>query len=155
MNQSLEDTRTEASNTLFAMIGRCTSRLARAIGEARGRAALRAEFARLRDDGQLDQVLKDLGIEAAELSTLFRNHPGAPRRLATMLWHLRIEATKKGRKSWEMRAIERTCSLCETSGKCDRWLAFGRSEDPNQFCPNAEAFRELVASGKAKYLQGA
>ena len=155
MNQSLEATRSEASSGFLALIGRCTSRLARVIGDARGRAALRAEFAHLREDGQLDRILNDLGIEAAELPTLFRNHPGAPRRLATMLWHLRIEATKEGRKSWEMRAIERTCSLCEASGKCDRWRVSDRSEDPGQFCPNAEAFREFVASGKAKYRQDA
>ena len=155
MNQSLEETQSRAPNTFFALIGRCTSHLARALSEARDRAALRAEFSHLRDTGQLDRVLNDLRIETAELPTLLRNHPGAPRRLAAMLRHLRIEATKESGKSWGMAAIERTCSLCDASGKCDRWLVSDRTEDPNNFCPNADAFRDLVASGKAKYRQDA
>jgi hypothetical protein len=124
-------------------------RVGRVIGEMRDRAVLRAEFAHLKENGQLDRVLSDLGIDPAELPTLIRNHPGAPRRLAAMLRYLRIETTKEGKSSWEMRAIQRTCSLCETSGKCDHWLRSERSEDPGGFCPNTPAFRDLVASGKA------
>ncbi len=149
MGQSLEETRHEAPHGVLALIGRCTSRVARVIGEVRDRAALRAEFAHLRETGQLDRVLTDIGVDPAELPTLIRNHPGAPRRLAAMLRYLRIEATKEGRSSTEMRAIERTCSLCEASGKCDRWLRSDGSEDPSTFCPNTQAFHDLVASGKA------
>ncbi len=149
MSQSLEETRSEASHGLLALIGRAKSRVARAIGEVRDRAALRAEFAHLRETGQLERVLSDIGVDAAELPTLIRNHPGAPGRLAAMLRHLRIEATKEGRNSFEMRAIERTCSLCEASGRCDRWLRSDGSEDPSTFCPNTQAFRDLIASGKA------
>jgi uncharacterized protein DUF6455 len=150
MTQSLEETRNERSQGLMALIGRCTSRLARAVAEAKDRAALRAEFAHLRETGQLDRVLNDIGVDSAELPTLIRNHPGAPRRLAAMLRYLRIEATKEGRSSIEMRTIERTCSLCEAGGKCDQWLRTDGSEDPSHFCPNTQAFHELVASGKAK-----
>jgi hypothetical protein len=149
MTQSFEETRNETSHGLLALIGRCTSRVARAIGEARDRAALRAELGHLRDTGQLERVLSDIGVEAAELPTLIRNHPGAPRRLAAMLRYLRIETTKDGRNSWEMRGIERTCSLCEAGAKCDRWLRSDGAEDPSTFCPNTQAFHELVASGNA------
>ena len=149
MTQSVEETRSEAPHGLFALIGHCTSLVARAIGEIRDRAALRAEFAHLRDTGQLERVLSDIGVDPAELPTLIRNHPGAPRRLAAMLRHLRIEATKEGRSGFEMRAIERTCSLCEAGGKCDRWLRSDGSEDPSTFCPNTQAFHDLIASGKA------
>jgi uncharacterized protein DUF6455 len=149
MSQSFEDTQSEASNGLMALIGRCTSRVARAITEAKDRAALRAEFAHLKDNGQLERVLSDIGVEAAELPTLIRNHPGAPRRLAAMLRYLRLAPTKEGRTSFEMRAIERTCSLCDAGKKCDHWLRATGSEDPNTFCPNTKAFHELVASGKA------
>ncbi len=155
MTQSIEETQSKVSNTFFGLVGWCTSHLARTFAEVRDRAALRAEFAHLGDDGQLDRVLNDLGIEASQLPTLFRNHPSASRRLAVMLRYLRVEATKEGGKSWQMRAIERTCSLCDASGKCDRWLVSDRTDDPSQFCPNSEAFRELVASGKAKYLKDA
>ncbi len=149
MTQSFQETRSEASHGLRALIGRCTSRVARAITEAKDRAALRAEFAHLRETGQLDRVLSDIGVDPAEIPTLIRNHPGAPRRLAAMLRYLRIEATKEGRNSIEMRTIERTCSLCEAGGKCDHWLRSDGSEDPSTFCPNTQAFHELVASGKA------
>lgn len=149
MSQSFEQTPTEAPHGLLGLIERCTTLVARAIGEVRDRAALRAEFAHLRETGQLERVLSDIGVDPAELPTLIKNHPGAPGRLAAMLRHLRIEATKDGRGSFEMRAIERTCSLCETSGKCDRWLRSNGSEDPSTFCPNTQAFHDLVASGKA------
>ncbi|MGH7124746.1 MAG: DUF6455 family protein [Stellaceae bacterium] len=149
MTQSFEETRSEAPHGLLRLIGSCTSRVARVIGEARDRAALRAEFAHLRETGQLERVLGDIGVDPAEVPTLIRNHPGAPRRLAAMLRYLRIEATKEGRSSLEMRTIERTCSLCEASGKCDNWLRSDGSEDPATFCPNTQAFHELVTSGKA------
>ena len=145
MTQSLEETRSEAPHGLAALLGRVT----RVIGELRDRAALRAEFAHLRDTGQLDRVLSDIGVDPAEIPTLIKNHPGAPRRLAAMLRHLRIDATKDGRSSWEMRTIERTCSLCEAGAKCDRWLRSAGSEDPGHFCPNTQAFHDLVLAGKA------
>lgn len=150
MTQPFEETQNEPSHGLLALIGRCTSRIARAIGEVKDRAALRAEFAHLRETGQLERVLSDIGVDPAELPTLIRNHPSAPRRLAAMLRHLRIEATKEGGNSIEMRTIERTCSLCEAAGKCDHWLRSDGSEDPSTFCPNTQAFHDLIASGKAK-----
>jgi uncharacterized protein DUF6455 len=145
MTQSHEETQSETSHGLLALIGR----VGRVIGEMRDRAALRAEFARLRDTGQLERVLGDIGVDPAELPTLIKNHPGAPRRLAAMLRHLRIDATKEGKSSWELRAIERTCSLCEAGAKCDRWLRSDGSEDPSHFCPNTQAFHDLVLAGKA------
>lgn len=149
MSQSLEETQSQASNGLLGLIGRCTSRLTRAIGEVRDRATLRAEFARLRQAGQLDRVLSDLGVEASQVSTLIDNHPGSARRMAAMLRRLRIEPTPAGRDSVDMRAIQRTCLLCAASGRCDRWLRSESSQDPSHFCPNADAFGDLVASGKA------
>jgi uncharacterized protein DUF6455 len=150
MPQSFEETRSETPHGLLRLIERCTSRVARAINEVKDRAALRAEFAHLRDTGQLERVLNDIGVDPAELPALIRNHPGAPRRLAAMLRHLRIEATKEGTASIEMRTIERTCSLCEAGARCDHWLRSDGSEDPSTFCPNTQAFHDLIASGKAK-----
>jgi hypothetical protein len=56
MNQSFEETQSKSPNTLFALIGRCKSHLARAVSDARDRAARRAEFSHLRDTG-LDHSL--------------------------------------------------------------------------------------------------
>jgi uncharacterized protein YjiS (DUF1127 family) len=137
------------------LVGRCKARLARAIGDARARAALRAELAHLETAGQLGRVLSDVGISPAEVSTLTKNHPGAPRRLAAMLNRLRIEVAPTARDGAEMRAIQRTCLLCAASGHCDRWLRSDGSEDPRHFCPNAEAFVDLIAPGKATYRRGA
>jgi hypothetical protein len=139
------------SSRLATLIDRCRLRLTRKIREIRERAALRAEFAHLRQTGELDRVLSDIGVDPAAISTLIQNHPGAPRRLGAMLQRLRVEPTPQGRTSTDMRAVERTCLLCAASGKCDRWLNSDGSEDPSHFCPNAEAFRDLVASSKATY----
>lgn len=155
MGQSVGETQSGTAHGLVALFGRCKSRLARAIGEVRDRAALRAEFAHLRDTGQLDRVLTDIGVDPSEVSVLIQNHPGAARRMAAMLRRLRVEVAPKALKSTEMRAIQRTCLLCAASGKCDRWLHSEGSEDPSHFCPNSEAFRDLVTSGKATYRHDA
>lgn|SRR5262249_19663712 len=151
MGQFLAEAPVAMSSRLFALIGHCRSRLVRMVAEIRERAALRAEFARLKQTGELDRVLCDIGVEPAEVSTLIENHPGAPRRLAAMMRHLQIEPTPQGLASTDMRAIQRTCLLCAVSGHCDRWADSDGLEDPGHFCPNAEAFRDLVASGKATY----
>jgi hypothetical protein len=151
MSQAREEMQSDTSKGLLALINRCTSRLSRAIGEMRDRAALRAEFAHLRETGELNRVLSDLGVEPSGVSTLIDNHPGSARRMAAMLRRLRIEPTQEELDSVDMRGIQRTCLLCAASGKCDRWLHSEGSEDPSHFCPNSEAFRDLVASGKAKY----
>jgi hypothetical protein len=75
--------------------------------------------------------------------------------MAAMLRHLRIEPRPEAVNSMDMRAIQRTCLLCAASGKCDRWLHSDGLEDPSSFCPNAKAFRDLVAEGRATYRQGA
>lgn len=149
MEHRLADARPASSSPLVALINRCRSRLARKIGEIRERAELRAEFAQLRHTGQLDRVLSDIGVDPAAVSTLIQNHPGAPRRLAAMLHRLGIEPTPQGLASADMREIQRTCLLCAAGGKCDRWLNSDGLEDPSHFCPNAEAFHDLVLSGKA------
>jgi len=155
MGQPLEEAQSNAANGLFALFGRCKSRLARVIGEVRDRAALRAEFAHLKDTGQLDRVLGDIGVDPSEVSMLIHNHPGSARRMAAMLRRLRIEVTPKELNSVDMRAIQRTCLLCAASGKCDRWVDSEGSEDPSHFCPNSEAFHDLVAASKATYRQDA
>ncbi len=149
MSQSLGETQSDTSGGLLGLVARCKSRLARAIGDMRDRAALRSEFAHLRDAGQLDRVLTDIGIEPAQLSTLIDNHPGAARRMAEMLRRLRIEPTAQGADSADMRAIQRTCLLCAATGKCEHWLHSKSTEDPSSFCPNSDAFHDLVSSGKA------
>jgi hypothetical protein len=153
MNQTIKETQ---SDTGFpALLGRCRSRVVRAFDEMRQRAALRAEFAHLRDTGQLDRVLGDIGVEPTQIPTLIKNHPGAARRMTAMLRRLRIEPTPEAVNSVDIRAIQRTCLQCAASGKCDRWLHSQSSEHPSSFCPNSEAFRDLVAVGKATYAHGA
>ncbi len=134
---------------LSALLERCSSRLKLAVSAVRDRAALRAEFAHLRETGQLDRVLGDIGVDPAEVPILIRNHPGSARRMAAMLRHLRIDVRPQAFNSTDMRAIQRTCLLCAASGKCERWLNSEGGDDPSHFCPNSEAFRDLVASGKA------
>ena len=149
MGQTIEEAQSDAPTGFQALLGRCRSRVARAFDEIRQRAVLRAEFAHLRNSGQLDRVLSDIGVDHSQISTLIKNHPGSARRMVAMLRRLRIEPTSEAVNSVDMRAIQRTCLLCAASGKCDRWLHSEGSEDPSSFCPNSEAFRDLVAEGMA------
>ena len=155
MDQTIEETQSDTGTGFHALLGRCRSRVARAFDEIRHRAVLRAEFAHLRDTGQLDRVLSDIGVDPSQISTLIKNHPGSARRMAAMLRRLGIEPKPEALNSMDMRAIQRTCLLCAASGKCDHWLHSQGSEHPGNFCPNSEAFRDLVAVGKATYANGA
>ncbi len=118
-------------------------RVMAAADAARARAALRSEFADLDRVGELDHVLGDLGLTRLEVSTVVANHPGAARRLATMMWRLGIADDPVIRANPEMRSIERGCLLCTASGKCERWLRSGDPEGHREFCPNSEAFDRL------------
>jgi len=154
MAQSSGEPRKTTPNRLVDLVGRGASRVARAIEDVRARSALRSELAQLAAIGQLDCVMSDLGIASAEVSTLVENHPGSARRLATMLRRLRIEVVPGAGGSVDVHAIQRTCLLCAASGHCEHWSRSEGSEDPRQFCPNSDAFVELVKSGKARYRRG-
>jgi hypothetical protein len=41
--------------------------------------------------------------------------------------------------------VELTCTMCEATGKCQHWLASGKTAGYEEFCPNAETFDSLVA----------
>lgn len=134
-----------------AVVSGLKQRIGRAVDNARARSELRSEFAHLDQAGELDLVLSDIGLSRSELPTLVHNHPGAARRLAAMLKRLRIKLAPEVENDAEMRAIQRTCLLCAASGHCDRWLATESSDNPHRFCPNGDAFDDLVTSGKASY----
>ena len=124
-------------NRFSALVGHCRSRLARAIGEVRDRAALREECDRLRNTGRLDRALGDALLDPAQLSILLEHNPGSARRMIAMLRRLRIEARPEALDTADIRAIQ-TCLLCAARGTCER------SQDPSHECPNAAAFRDLV-----------
>jgi len=147
----------QEANGFWQTVGTAVSgwagNLAGAFENARARSALRSEFDRLDQAGELDHVLNDIGLSRYELPTLYRNHAGSARRLADMLKRLRIEVSPRAQNGAEMRAIQRTCLLCAVSGRCDRWLKSETGEDPHEFCPNGLAFDQMVIAGEATYNQ--
>lgn len=128
-----------------ALLG-CKRRLSRVMRDAHARAELRQELTHLEEAGALDAVLSDAGLSRSEVPTIVENHPGAGQRLAGMLSRLGIGDTAAARGGAELQAIQRTCLLCRTSARCDRWLNGSSNDDPRRFCPNAEAFDEMHAA---------
>jgi uncharacterized protein YjiS (DUF1127 family) len=145
----------QGTSSLWQNVGSAVSGwmrgLSSAFENARARSALRSEFDRLDQAGELDHVLNDIGLSRYQLPTLYRNHSGSARRLADMLKRLRIEVSPRAQNGLEMRAIQRTCLLCAVSGRCDRWVKSDSGEDPHEFCPNGLAFDQMVITGEASY----
>jgi len=134
---------------LAARLAELPQRVTRALGEYHAQRQLAGELDRLREAGQLDFVLRDLGLTQADVPVMTANHPGSARRLATMLQRIGVILTTEGHNSAEMRSIERSCLTCGATERCEHWLRSGASTGNRLFCPNAEAFDDLVASGKA------
>ena len=111
--------------------------------DARARAEIRSEFARLDGYGELDTMLADCGLSRDAVPEIVSNHPAAPRRLTAMLRRLGITLTASQERSAEIREIERTCLQCAAGRQCDHWLRSGPAGEERQFCPNAEAFDRL------------
>jgi uncharacterized protein YjiS (DUF1127 family) len=96
------------------------------------------------DDGQREQVARDLGVSATELDFLVREARD-PVQLPKMLAALGIDeaALRRAEPAME-RDMLRVCSLCAAVDACKYALAQGFADlaYPN-FCPNAEALSTL------------
>jgi len=47
-----------------------------------------------------------------------------------------------------IKEVRRRCRRCQSEDLCRRWLA-GEERGENDFCPNAQVFKELERAGKA------
>ncbi|HWI28948.1 MAG TPA: DUF6455 family protein [Stellaceae bacterium] len=108
----------------------------------RERRRLRDEFAALEAYGQLDTILQEAGATRGVIDAILRAHPDTPQRLAAMLKRLGISRDRL-RAAGAQHDVEFTCTICETTGKCEHWLRSGKASGYEAFCPNAETFKSL------------
>ena len=108
----------------------------------------RAAFGLTRGD-QFDELARDLGVTANELSYLVKLTPD-PLRLPDMLRTLGIdEAALRRAQPALLRAMEETCSQCVVLGRCQQALDRGTAATGyTQFCPNAASLTELRARAR-------
>jgi len=79
---------------------------------------------------------------------LWRYHAaGSQRRMMQMLTRAGVtpEVIKRGDVEAIMKDVRSRCRTCNSEGLCERWLA-GTVEGENDFCPNAQIFRNLAGT---------
>jgi hypothetical protein len=98
-------------------------------------------------DARLDRWAARAGLARSDLFTPFRGNADHRRLMARMLAYFNVEPAKACASCWQdLRDAEALCARCPNSGRCARWLAWGRRNNaPEVFCPNAALFRELEA----------
>ena len=93
----------------------------------------------------LTDVLTQAGIRRSELFTGFKGNLLHRRLMGRMLERFGIDRETACEHHWrKLVHAERTCAGCPNSGRCQRWLAWGRRNNaPNVFCPNAGLFTQI------------
>lgn len=96
-----------------------------------------------------NQELTDLLAKAGlSRSDLFAGREGTPRHrrlMGHMLVRFGIDRQTACRHNWRsLTQAERACAQCANAGKCERWLAWGRTNNaPTVFCRNAGLFTQM------------
>ena len=99
-------------------------------------------------DTQLDRVLSDFGLSRGELGTFLDRAPYSRELLDRMLARLKIDRDELRKDLSLMREIERQCAVCGAQRRCRRWLASADRSGYQEFCPNAEAFNQLITQNR-------
>ncbi|MBR0782756.1 DUF6455 family protein [Bradyrhizobium iriomotense] len=97
------------------------------------------------DRADFDRIAADLRIAPDDLEELVRHGKHAADELPKMLHQLGISAERLGQaQPLLLRDMERTCSLCNHKGECDRDLAEGTAaENYHGYCANAATLESL------------
>ncbi|RQH03747.1 DUF6455 family protein [Bradyrhizobium sp. RP6] len=97
------------------------------------------------DRADFDRIANDLRIAPDDLEELVRHGRHAADELPKMLEQLGISAERLGRaQPLLLRDMERTCSLCNHKGECDRDLTEGTAaENYHGYCANASTLESL------------
>jgi len=94
---------------------------------------------------ELTDLLANAGMRRSDL---FAGREGTPRHrrlMGHMLVRFGIDRETACQHSWRSLAqAERACAQCANAGKCERWLAWGRTNNaPTVFCRNAGLFTQM------------
>ncbi len=106
------------------------------LADWRDRRSLSRELADLRARGELDAVLAEIGLSRAQIPQLIAGGPAGARLLGQMLDRLGIERRHIASGA-ALQDLAWTCTACTERRTCRAWLASGRTEGFQDFCPNA------------------
>ena len=132
-------------NRLIERIGELAGRAARALEDRRGRRALARELADLENGHLLDATLGDMHLSRAQVPALLDGFPQRQRLFNRMLARLGVSPTQLADRDARNDLMWR-CTTCQVDKTCRRWLDAGRTRGYEAFCPNASAFKRLVAT---------
>jgi hypothetical protein len=127
-------------------------RLSRWWQNWRSRRAAIAELNRCGTD--VERLAADVGVSAAELSTLAGKWPGAAELLGRRMAQLKLdESGIRSKEPQVLRDLQRVCTMCASKGRCEHDLA-NNPADPvwQAYCPNALTLGALAAerTGRAR-----
>jgi len=108
--------------------------------------ALARALSELSND-EIDNALLRAGLTRKDLFTAGDAIAQYRVRMAYMLTTLGINVEQAVREHWaSLKDADCNCSQCNQTGRCLRWLEWGRpNTGPQGFCPNATFFMSIVA----------
>jgi hypothetical protein len=132
-------------NRLIDRLAALAGRAARALEDRRGRRALARELADLEHGHLLDATLADMHVARSQVPALLRGFPQRQRLFHRMLARLGVSPAQLTDRDARNDLMWR-CTTCQVDKTCRRWLDAGRTRGYEAFCPNAGAFKRLVAT---------
>src|SRR5262245_16037202 len=116
----------------------------------RDRRAALAELATC--SSEVATIAQDLGVTPAELRVLAAKRPDAADLLSRRLAALQLDAGRPAVGAGPvLRDLQRLCTMCKSKGRCARGLAeHPMSEEWQDYCPNADAIKLLVADAEER-----
>lgn len=93
-------------------------------------------------ENQIDAALASAGLDRAQLFEPETAVAAYRVRMAGMMKTLGVDAQPLARGSWKsLKRADANCAACRETGRCERWLMWGRpNAGPQVFCPNAQYF---------------
>ncbi len=103
-------------------------------------------LAHLSDD-EIDKALSRAGLARQDLFTPRSAIAQYRTRMACMLATLGVKVDEAVTEHWtSLKVADGNCSQCSETGRCLRWLEWGRPNSaPTVFCPNASFFLSVLA----------
>jgi hypothetical protein len=98
-------------------------------------------------DDEIDEALAHAGLMRKDLFTPNNAIAQYRFRMACMVTALGIDVEQMVKDHWaSLKDADFNCSRCTETGRCLRWLEWGRpNAAPTVFCPNAPVFMSIAA----------
>lgn len=97
-------------------------------------------------DAEIDAALARRGLSRADLFKPGTTQAAHRPRIAGMILMHGLSADNLTEDNWPvLKEADHRCAFCPQTGRCGRWLRWGRANDaPRIFCPNALTFAKLA-----------